>query len=127
MDKTALVNPDIDRGREVLEALDRRYTVAVALWAILPEYEDWRVVISVREFDSLRDPLKAYGQLIDVLNAAGMSPEKKPPILILPLKDPFIKELRRLFGKAKSVEGMRLGGQMIGDRFIEDAYAYRIR
>jgi hypothetical protein len=30
------------------------------------------------------------------------------------------KELRRVFGKP-------LGGQMIGDRFIEDAYAYRIR
>lgn len=25
-----------------------------------------------------------------------------------------------------SAKGMRLGGQMIGDRFIEDAYVYRI-
>jgi len=24
------------------------------------------------------------------------------------------------------VEGMRLGGQLVGDRFIEDGYAYRI-
>jgi hypothetical protein len=31
-----------------------------------------------------------------------------------------------MFGKANSVEGMRLGGQMIGDRFLEDAYLYRI-
>jgi hypothetical protein len=34
--------------------------------------------------------------------------------------------LRRIFAKTKSVEGMRLGGQMIGDRFIEDAWVYRI-
>jgi hypothetical protein len=46
--------------------------------------------------------------------------------MILPMSDPFIKGLRSIFGKAKSVEGMRLGGQLIGDRFIEDAYVYRI-
>jgi len=46
--------------------------------------------------------------------------------MILPMADPFVKELRRLFGKTKIVEGMRLGGQMIGDRFVQDAYIYRI-
>ncbi|MBZ5724745.1 MAG: hypothetical protein LAP87_07080 [Acidobacteriia bacterium] len=46
--------------------------------------------------------------------------------MILAMADPFIKELRRIFGKAKSVEGMRLGGQLIADRFIDDAYVYRI-
>jgi hypothetical protein len=42
------------------------------------------------------------------------------------MADPSIRELRRLFGKTKSVEGMRLGGQVFGDRFVEDAYVYRI-
>ncbi|SPE36536.1 conserved hypothetical protein [Candidatus Sulfopaludibacter sp. SbA3] len=46
--------------------------------------------------------------------------------MILPMADSFVKELRRLFGKTRSVEGMRLGGQLIGDRFVEDAYVYRI-
>ena len=47
-------------------------------------------------------------------------------MMILPTNDPTIKHLRRSFGKTKNVEGMRLGGQMIGDRFTEDAYVYRI-
>jgi hypothetical protein len=42
------------------------------------------------------------------------------------MADPFIKSLRRMFGKTKSVEGMRLGLQTIGDRFVEDAFVYRI-
>jgi hypothetical protein len=42
------------------------------------------------------------------------------------MTDPFVRQLRRRFGKAKSVEGMRLGGQLFGDRYIEDAYVYRI-
>jgi hypothetical protein len=38
------------------------------------------------------------------------------------MKDPFIRELRNVFGKTASIEGMRLGGQSFGDRFIEDGY-----
>jgi hypothetical protein len=55
-----------------------------------------------------------------------MTSDKTPQLMIFPMTDPFIKVLRRTFGKTKSVEGMRLGGQMIGDRFIEDAFVYRI-
>lgn len=126
MDKTALVSLDIERGREVLKALDAaKVKVAVALWAYLPEYEDWRLVVAGRRFDSpdLRD---AYRRLNDSLATSGLTPNKAPSILILSTNDLFIRALRQVFGKAKSVEGMRLGGQMIGDRFLEDAYVYRI-
>jgi len=126
MDKAALVSLDIERGREVLDVLERsRLKVTVALWLYSPEYEDWRLFLSVRQFDSL-DPRNAYTRLHDSLAAAGFTPDKTPPIMILPAHDPFIRELRRVFGKTESVEGMRLGGQMIGDRFVQDAYVYRI-
>ena len=126
MDKTALVSVDIEMGRRVLDALDgAKIKVAVALWGVLAEYEDWRLVISARQLSSpdLRD---AYRRVNECLTAVGVTPDKKPPILILLMNDPFIKRLRQVFGKTKSVEGMRLGGQAIGDRFLEDAYVYRI-
>jgi hypothetical protein len=63
----------------------------------------------------------------DAFAAAGISLERTPALLILKMSDPFIRALRRLFAKAKSVEGMRLGGQLIGDRFVGDALVYRIR
>jgi hypothetical protein len=126
MDKAALVSLDIDRGREVVDALERaKLKVAIALWVYSPEYEDWRLVLSARQFDSL-DPREAYRRLHDSLAVAGLTPEKTPPVMILSMTDSFIRELRQLFGKTKSVEGMRLGGQMIGDRFVQDAYVYRI-
>ena len=126
MDKAAMVSVDIDRGWELLAALERaKLKVGVALWMYLSEYEDWRLVVSARQLDSL-DPRGAYGLLIDSLAAAGFTPEKRPPILILPMADPFIKALRRLLRKTKNVEGRRIGSQMIGDRFVEDAYVYRI-
>jgi len=52
---------------------------------------------------------------------------RTPTLTILPMSDPFIRELRRTFAKTKNVEGMRLGGQTIGDRFVEDAFVYQIR
>ena len=121
-----MVSFDIERGREVLDALDRTSVrVPIALWVYLSEYEDWRLVLSGRELASV-GPREAYGRVLDSLASAGFTPDRIPPLLVLPLTDPFVRQLRRVFGKAKSVEGMRLGGQMIGDRFIEDAYVYRI-
>ena len=126
MDKAAMVSLDIDRGSELVDALERaKLKVSVALWTYLSEYEDWRMVVSARKFDSL-DPRDAYRLLHSSLATAGFTPEKPPPIMILPMADPFVKELRRLFAKSQTVEGMRLGGQMIGDRFVQDAYVYRI-
>jgi hypothetical protein len=126
MDNAALVSPDIEKGREILETLDRAgLKVTVALWAVLAEYGDWRVVLSVREFDQL-GLLDAYGRLHELLDAAGFDPRTTPSVMIFRTSDPFIKGLRRVFGKSRGVEGMRLGGQSFGDRFIEDAYVYRI-
>ncbi len=103
----------------------RKIKVSAALWAFLPEYEDWRLIVSARQLD-LPDSRDAYGLLHRSLAPAGFVPRNTPPIMIFPTKDPFVRELRRIFGKTKSVEGMRLGGQLIGDRFVEDAYVYQI-
>lgn len=126
MDKAAMVSIDISRGAELIDALElAKLKISVALWAYLSEYEDWRLVVSARQFDSL-DLREAYRLVHDSIAVKGFTPERTPPIMILPMTDPFIRELRRVFGKTKSAEGMRLGGQMIGDRFVEDAYVYRI-
>ena len=126
MDKDALVNAELGSGMNLLDALDRAHVkVNVALWMYSSEYEDWRLVVSARQFDAL-GPREAYRRLHDTLATAGFAIGKTPAIMILAMSDPFIKELRRIFGKAKNVEGMRLGGQMIGDRFIDDAYVYKV-
>ncbi len=126
MDKTALVSSDLERGFEVLRALDKAdLKLSVALWAYLPQYEDWRLVISARKLDGL-DVRDAYGLVNESFNASGLPIEHTPSVVILPNNDPFVKDLRRMFAKTRSVEGMRLGGRTIGGRFLEDAYIYRI-
>jgi hypothetical protein len=126
MDKTALVSIDLAKGSELVRVLDHAgLRVQVALWAHLAEYEDWRLILSARKLDSL-GIREGYRLLYDLLASGGFTAANTPDVMILPMSDPFIKGLRSIFGKTKIVEGMRLGGQLLGDRFIEDGYAYRI-
>jgi hypothetical protein len=125
MDQATLVGPDIYAGSHALAALDAaKIKPNVALLMVTPEYGDWRLVISSPSLDQTHQ-LKAYEKVAEVLQGKFVS--ALPPILVLPNKDPFIRELLRIFGKAKSVLGMRLGGQTIGNRFIDNAYVYRIQ
>ena len=51
--KTILVGPDIEKGAKILQILDDAgLRVSVALWAFLPDYEDWRLILSGRKFDA---------------------------------------------------------------------------
>lgn len=125
MDKATLVGFDVDTGARIIGALDTHHVrVNVALWVISPEYDDWRLVLASSALDQT-DPLKAYQKVMEIIRRESI--HMRPPILILPMKDPFIRELRKTFSVAERVEGMRLGGQSFGDRFISDAYVYRIK
>ena len=120
-----MVSPDIYVGSQVLAALDAAHVgPSVALLMVTPEYGDWRMVLSSPSLNQTNQ-LKAYEKVAEILQGKLVS--ALPPILVLPTKDPFIRELRRLFGKTKDVLGMRLGGQTIGNRFIDNAYVYRIK
>ena len=91
----------------------------------LAEYDDWRLLLASRRLDAA-DPTGAYGLVHDALEREGILLEHTPTLLILKTTDPFTKDLRRTFGKTRNVDGMRLGGQMFGDRFIQDGLVLRI-
>jgi hypothetical protein len=126
MGKTSLVSFETEAGSRILQILDDAgLKIKVALWAILPEYEDWRLVLSSRKFDAV-GLTEAYGLLNAALDAAGFPLELKPTIAILRTADPLIRDLRKDYGKSNVSAGTHVGGRMLGDRFVEDAYAYRV-
>jgi hypothetical protein len=126
MAKALLVNLDLDGGSAVLRALDTAgIKVRVALWALLEDYADWRLIVASRDLDKL-GAWDGYRMIRKVTDGAGIDAERTFSLMIMDMQHPFIRELRHLFANAKSVEGLRLGGQVIGDRYLEDAYVYRI-
>ena len=68
----------------------------------------------------------AYLRVNRALDEGGVTVLGTPAMFVMKTTDPFVRALRKVFGKAASVEGMRLGGQTWGDRVIDDAYAYKI-
>lgn len=127
MDTSTLVSYDIENGKEVIAALDRDgKTPNVALWAKLPDYEDWRLVIASEHLDQ-SSSLSGYEEINAAMKKAGISYRKRPAIYWRPMDKPFIQALRRAFKSASDTYGMRLGGQMFGDQYVEDAFVYRIQ
>ena len=127
MDNVALVSFDIKNGQEVIDALDQDgKNPNVALWAKLPEYEDWRLVIASDHL-SQSGSLYGYRQINDAMDKAGISVRRRPKISLRPMNKPFIKALRNVFARAADIYGMRLGGQTFGDQYLEDAFVYRIQ
>ena len=127
MDNATLVNFDIENGQKVIDALDKAgKTPNVALWAQLPEYDDWRLVIASDRLDQ-SSSLSAYTEINATLRNAGIPVNRTPSIFWRPMDKPFIQALRRTFSSAADTYGMRLGGQPFGDKFLEDAFVYRIR
>ncbi len=126
MDKGTLVDVDHRKGEKIVSALEKKkLPVAAALWVHFPEYEDWRFVVASRMLDSLNLG-DAYLRVNRALDHAGLTVRESPPIFIMKTTDPFIRSLRKVFGKTSSVAGMRLGGQTWGNRFVDDAYALKI-
>lgn len=127
MDKSTLVSLDIENGKEVIDALDHDdKSPDVALWAKLPEYEDWRLVIASERLRQTGS-LFPYSQVNSAMDKAGIPNWKRPKVFLRPMDKPFIKTLRNAFGKTASTYGMRLGNQTFGDQYVEDAFVYRIR
>ena len=127
MDTSALVSYDIENGKEVIEALDRDgKTPNVALWAKLPDYENWRLVIASDRIDQ-SSSRTGYSEINAALEKAGIPIRREPSIFLRPMDNPLIRDLRRTFASAADTYGMRLGGQMFGDKYLEDAFVYRIR
>lgn len=127
MDQATLVGLDIEAGGRILRHLDEAsFKVSVAFWLFSSERQDWRLWIATPVVDKVgkRD---AYLRLGDILRAAVPELLIHPVVHLVSPKEKLIRSLRRIFGKTASVEGMRLGNNLIDGIFFEDAYVYRIR
>ena len=123
-----LVGPDVAWGSDVIQTLDQsNFPITVALWLLRKErHEDWELVIATPLYDKL-GAQKAYLRLIEVLAREGPVALSDVPIRLESNARPFIKALRKTFGKTAAVEGMRLGLQSVGGAWVDDAYVYRIK
>jgi hypothetical protein len=126
MAKKALLDADVKLGEKVLEALDSaRFPISVAIW-ILTEEDGWQLVIGTPLYES-GGTSDAYRKLIAALRKDDPESMDFRDVRLMGNRNPFIRELRQLFGKTASVMGMRLGGHHIGGLWLDDGVVYRIK
>jgi len=124
MAKKALLDADVKLGEKILDALDAaKFPISVAVW-ILTEEHGWQLVVGTPLYES---PQEAYRALIGALRKDDPESRDFDDVRLMGNRDPFIRELRALFGKTASVKGMRLGGHQIGGIWLDDAVVYRIK
>lgn len=86
MAPTTLVNFDIENGESVIKALDQADRAPkVALWAKLPDYENWRLVLASDRLDQ-DSPFSGYSEIIEAIRAADIPVQRRPAILLSPMK-----------------------------------------
>lgn len=127
MGTPTLVTFDIENGERVVDALDKAGKPPnVAIWAKLPDYEDWRWVIASDRLDQ-SSGFSCYSEINEAIRKAGNPFHRKPTIFLRPMDNPMIQALRSAYASMSDNYGMRLGSQMFGDKYLEDAVVYRIR
>ncbi len=128
MDQAPLVGQYIEYGRQAVALLEsKQIRIGVALLAFLPEYDDWRLVLSSPDLDQ-KHPLKASDKLFEALDFRFVN--RLPPVLILPTKDPMVREVQSIFSGLNSVKPgdlVRLSGNTLGGRFVHDGFLYQVR
>jgi hypothetical protein len=126
MAETALVEPNITAGAELLRILDTTLeAIFAALWYRDPDAEDWRFVIGSDVVDR-EGPIAANRRLLEALRGysweAGISPLD---VYVVGRRDPLVEALRSAPQVTGTIGPVHLSSALVGGRFIEDAYIYR--
>ena len=122
MASTVLVDEDIKRGRQTLQALDDAgVRPKAAFWRYLPESSDWRFVVALPTFNQ-DGPLRVYDQVRRILKQRQIElPVWR--ITVLGTDDPVARWARRRVRGARV--DVRSSTGAADDTLVEDAYIYR--
>ncbi|HDN65521.1 MAG TPA: hypothetical protein ENF23_04380 [Methanosarcinales archaeon] len=127
MDKTALVERDIQEGKDLVEALDgTEFKVDASLWFYSSDSDEWRLLIA-SPFVEENGPKKSYGFIRSVLTRPSPPSEiSLKNISVLSPKHRLIKLLKTTIHTGLDIAGIRFTRNVINNTLIEDAYIYRI-
>jgi len=128
MDKTTLVESDIEKGKQVINLLIKaNFPINYAVWLYSSDkYEGWRLVIATPKYDD-EGPLSAYRELNNVIRNHGTEWilwSKK--IQLVSTKDATIRSLEKDYPSDKPFPVQTVSGSTSDNIYVEQAYLYPI-
>jgi hypothetical protein len=129
MDKTPLVGPDFDGGRDLLEALERAgLPIAFAAWLSLRETFDWQLFIASPDVQT-HGP-KAVILFIDKIISATNSPISLSDITVVNTSNNFVNRIPESYSPAKRSNAgnrpARIAGMPFDEGYIVEGFVYKI-
>lgn len=127
MDKTALVERDIEGGERLIVGLDDAgFQVYAAVWFYLSDSDEWRLLLA-SPFVEKEGPKKAYSFIQSVLKRLSPPSEiSLKDISVLSPSHHLIRLLRMAIHTGPGISGIRFTRNVIDNTLIEDTYIYRI-
>jgi hypothetical protein len=128
MDKTTLVDVDIESGTELIRTLDReKFPIKAALWLYDTEDSDWKLIISTPLVDE-KGPRYGYKIIQRILshNLDNINMSLADISLVSP-RNPLIQTLESWM-KIENVDSpLRLSRNVLNGIYIDEARIYRVR
>ena len=129
MDKTPLVGPDFDGGRNLLEALERAgLPIAVAAWLNLREAFDWQLYLASPDVQT-HGPTTVI-RFVDKILAATGSPISLGEITIVNTSNNFVNRIPVHYDPSQNKNltngTTRIVGIPFDDGYIVEGFVYKI-
>ncbi len=128
MDKTALVENDIQLGATATEALQKSKDLRLraSLWLYYPESSEWRLLLATPVVDR-KGPLEAYTRIQRALEKTNLARELPlHRVAAVSPKDPLIRALLSNVKTGPGLARIRLTHNVIDDVFIDEALIYHL-
>ncbi|MCC6126984.1 MAG: hypothetical protein IT426_18655 [Pirellulales bacterium] len=129
MDKTLLVEANVDQAAKLIELLDEtEMDVLSALWIYDPYHEQWQLVIATPMIEH-KGPQRAYRVIQKILannsELAGLTLQDVR--LVSDKNNSLIKTFRKNFKTGKTINQIRFSKNVIDGVYIEDAIILRMQ
>jgi hypothetical protein len=130
MDKTALVEKQVEEGKLLLSELDKRkLDIKAAFWIYDDSYSSWKLMIasSSNSLDVKNDVLKAYGVLTEVIRSIpNLSTLSGSDVVLIPVDHPLIKNIAPLIETGTEIANITLSKTLVNEAYIEGMHLYRM-
>ena len=123
MVRTALVESDMGKGREIISSLDAvNLNFPVVFWMYDEDADSWKLVFSKDQINKLGKRY-FYQKLIEALSKEHL--DEGITLTLIDYNDTLIKSLRIAIHIPK-VSGFWFTGNSINGRMFPDSYIYRV-
>jgi hypothetical protein len=129
MDKTLLVDVNVEQAAKLIRLLDKtELEVHSALWLYSPEEDKWRLVIATPMIER-RGPQRAYMVIQKILaNNPEFSDLSFMDIsLVSERNSKLINTLRKAIQTGKEIANIRFSRNVIDGEYLEDAIILRMQ